>query len=243
MSCNVIRLAHKADDIKSKLKALEALKDHIQRLQEQCKRLEDELAAQNRHVGSVRSLPSEILSIIFSFYLEYSRPNIRRLMLVCRQWYNVAINNPHFWTRIRIAEDGYVSNFKRRADGIEPYIKACVVRSGDALLPITLDFSNVPSWDQHIKDRMAYALNNLFPNLYDDTLYDWVDGQDWSWCEDEDDDPPGKPIHLIRLLSFLGSKDRWGSLNVSFPDDRDLAVDLLLELEGDMPHLKSLSIS
>ena len=73
-----------ADDAKSKLKALEALKDHIRQLQEQCKRLEDELAAQNRHTGSIRALPPEVLSIIFSFYLEHSRHNIRRLMLVCR---------------------------------------------------------------------------------------------------------------------------------------------------------------
>ena len=107
-----------------------------------------------------------------------------------------------------------------------------------------MDFSYIPSWDQHIKDQITYTLNDLFPNLSEHTLDGRVEEQDWFWCEeDEDDDPPGNPSHLIRLLSSLGSKGRWGSLNVSSPDDRDLAWDLLSEISGDMSHLKSLSIS
>jgi len=243
MSCGVLGLAHKADDAKSKLKALEVLKDHIRQLQEQCRRLEGELVAQNRQVGSVRALPREVLSIIFSFYLEGSPRNIRRLMLVCKQWYNVAVSNSHFWTRIRIEEDGYVGDFKGRANDIEPFIKACVQRSGTVLLHISLDFSSIPSWDRYIEEKMTSTLTHLYPDLSWHTTHDWVQEQDWSWCEVNGDDPPGQPSHLMRLLSFLGSKDRWESLNVSLPDDHDLATDLLLKISGDMPHLKSLSIS
>jgi len=243
MLCDILGLAHDVDDEKSRLETLKLLKDHILQLQEQCRLLEDELATQNQHVGNIRTLPPEILSIIFGFYLENDPRNVRRLMLVCWQWHSLAINNPQLWTRIDIVPEAYIGDFKGGARGLKPYIKACVERSGTALLRINLDFYGIPCWEEHILDTMTRALQDLFPGLPEETIYDWERGEDWSWCErDIMGDPPGNPKHVIDLLSLLGPKDRWECLDIAYPDNQDLADEISWNISGDMPKLKTLAI-
>jgi len=78
MVCDFLAPISIGNDAKSKLETLARLKNHILEIQKQCKLLEEELATENRHVGSVRAMPPEILSIIFSFYVKERPRFIRR---------------------------------------------------------------------------------------------------------------------------------------------------------------------
>jgi F-box-like len=243
MACDFLSLVSTGNDAKSKLKTLTRLKNHISEIQKQCTLLEEELAGENRHVGSVRAMPPEILSIIFGFYVKAKPRLIRRLMLVCKQWHDVAINNPQLWTSIGIEAGLYDGEFQYGAKRLRPFVRACVQRSGTALLHIDLDFGFFSSWDQHVERELISTLSNLFPEA-EGEIYQWVHEQDWSWCmENGDGDPPGHHNHLLELLHDLGPKSRWGSLKLVCPDDADLAAEIWAILVGDTPNLTSLSIS
>jgi F-box-like len=243
MACDFLALVSTGNDPKSKLETLTRLKKHISEIQKQCKLLEKELATENRHVGNIRAIPPEILSIIFGFYVKETPSRIRRLMLVCKQWCDIAINNPQLWTSITIEADLYAGDFQDGSERLRPFIQACVLRSGIALLHIDLDFRYISPWDQHVEEKLAFTLLNLFPEG-EEEISQWVQEQDWSWCmEHGDADPPGHHNHLLDLLYNLGPKSRWGSLRLACPDDTGLAVEIWAILAGNMPNLTSLSIS
>lgn len=53
-------------------------------------------------IAPVKSLPTEVLSNIFSFYGLSHPQNLNTLTTVCRFWRNVALNDPRLWSIISI---------------------------------------------------------------------------------------------------------------------------------------------
>ena len=53
-------------------------------------------------VAPIRSLPTEVLSNIFSFYGLSHPQDLNTLTAVCRFWRNVALNDPRLWSTISI---------------------------------------------------------------------------------------------------------------------------------------------
>ena len=53
-------------------------------------------------VAPIGSLPTEVLSIVFSFYALSHPRSLNTLTTVCRHWRYVAINNPRLWSIITI---------------------------------------------------------------------------------------------------------------------------------------------
>jgi hypothetical protein len=53
-------------------------------------------------IAPIRSLPTEVLSDIFSFYALSHPQDLNTLTTVCRFWRNVALNDPRLWSVISI---------------------------------------------------------------------------------------------------------------------------------------------
>lgn len=86
----------------SRLQKLKLLRQRMCDLQAEIAGLEAQLTSEEIAVFPIQTIPAEVLSMIFSQYLHDNPRLIRRLLLVCRRWYDTAINDPKLWTIIKL---------------------------------------------------------------------------------------------------------------------------------------------
>lgn len=72
------------------------------RLQAQIEVLDSFIFQARAQVAPIGSLPTEVLSIIFSFYGSSHPQGLNTLTSVCRFWRKVALNDPRLWSTISI---------------------------------------------------------------------------------------------------------------------------------------------
>jgi hypothetical protein len=87
----------------------------------------------------ISRLPVETLGQIFTFYLLGRPKYIRRLLLVCRRWYEVVMAHRNLWTDIRF-HSSYVQ-IEGLLDGDLRFVDVCYERSGSLGLNVTFDMS------------------------------------------------------------------------------------------------------
>ena len=225
------------------------LKSKLRLAQQECRRLEkefDRYQASIPSIAPIRTCPPEILSIIFQFYLLKNPRLIRRLLLVCRKWYKLVVNDPRMWNRIfvTIGDDWDV---KCTAKSIKRRINVCLRRSATLLLDLNLDFGGLRSSGDRILERIS------------DCLVEDVENEDWDDFReslyglnlDEDKLPPISIClaeHALQVARILVGKNnrlmkRWGGLQIILPDDILMIVPVWeLLCRGHTPNLTSLSI-
>lgn len=93
-------------------------------------------------LAPVQKCPNEILLAIFNLYTSENPRVIRRLLLVCKQWYNLAINTTRLWTHLPFKiPPPEIRNPKRTFESATvAFIKACLKRAGNSLLHIEASF-------------------------------------------------------------------------------------------------------
>src|SRR5277367_6684257 len=116
--------------IEEKIQQLKVRQETIAIEQEECRRLKKELELYHASVAPISNCPTEIISMFFGYYVAENPRLIRRLLLVCRLWHDIAINTPRFWTTIKV-ETTDKSNLL--------FIKACLEHSARSLLHVDIN--------------------------------------------------------------------------------------------------------
>lgn len=92
-----------ADRSRERLRQLLCDTTRVQaRLQAQIEVLDSYIFQARAQVAPIASLPTEVLSIIFSFYGSSNPQGLNTLTKVCRFWRRVALNDPRLWSTISI---------------------------------------------------------------------------------------------------------------------------------------------
>jgi len=90
--------------------------------------------------SNIHSLPSEILTEIFSHLTSEGPLQLRHILFVARSWYNAAVYSPNLWTTILIDREFYL----RCQDGWlaqgEAFVRCCFTRSRDLPIIISVQY-------------------------------------------------------------------------------------------------------
>ncbi|KAJ7090804.1 hypothetical protein B0H15DRAFT_836947 [Mycena belliarum] len=102
-------------------------------------------------LAPISNLPNEILCQIFSVYAtesgDVSSLKWTKLMLICRRWYDLAINHQHLWSFIEV--HGFHTD--RDTKRLEVQLK----RSGAAPLTIKLVYHTSPAFSSMVLDHSS----------------------------------------------------------------------------------------
>jgi F-box-like len=220
------RIHNPPSEIQERLSALRScqrlIEDLTQRLrsaEEERDRLEAELAPYRASIAPVQDCPPEVLSMIFEYGVGRRPQRIRSLMLVCRTWCHIAVNNSRLWTNIPISFDAD-GDIHRLILSANQFLLACCRNSGCNLLNLTLDFS--------------------------DLLFNFKYGVITKGSKSRTR-KARQPIDSIHFLPFLmdGCQDlitRCQSIDLTFPDSDMLSLDIWRSLLFEVPNLISMSI-
>lgn len=202
----------------------------------------------------VQSLPTEILLQIFQWYLNHNHSHIRRLMLVCRRWNEIIIDSQTLWGKLVISIEKYESPSTTRQR--MPYIKACLQRSGDKPLDITMDFEGAAYIDNFGIGALEKLIGDQFLDAnYSDYLANeqmkrrlnfWAGRINWKSC------PLNygmKAQYMLLLRLVIGAQGehmlRWKYFSCRVPSSEDSnlpAKDVWLLFSHPTPILESLSL-
>jgi F-box-like len=198
--------------------------DRLKAAQEECDRLELEWHSYSSTLSPIRPCPPEILSMIFRIYLAENPRRVRRLLLVCRQWHEVAKNDPQLWNRIRIKVNERDWNLKSMSKSYEKHTMMCLQRSGASLLDIEVDCEELRSSRHQILDR----INEPFARQLGDgtdaeiAFSNWLDNLELDELDTPAVTATCQPKHIVRAIKLIAGKNgehmsRWGSLHFTFP--------------------------
>lgn len=240
-------------NIEALLNSLETSQNNVSYLEEklslarqECHRLEKEFAEYQASIAPIHTCPPEVLSEVFNFYLLENPRIIRRLLLVCRQWYNVAVNDPRLWNRIFISI-GDEWDVRGVAASIQRRVKLCLERSGTLPLEIDLALHGLCYIDNHLvrkaKDILA---NDGLVELFQRFL-------DWAWDDVDLEEEHPEIVETYSAHNFdsiireiVGEQGeillRWGSFHLSPPERTELIYIIWDQLGGPTPNLKCLNI-
>jgi hypothetical protein len=259
-------LSGKLQSLQNINKEIKILKNSLRTF---CKR-RDELESEIAHIRSstapVRRIPVEVLSIIFKeiVQIEYNDAssmslaiqNRNRLLMVCRDWRDIALNDSQLWNFLMVKPPNTVSIAQHmkwiRQECV--YIDTCLSRSKEAPLDILLDLEEIKSGYRYVMDQVSASLDEIIQDDdlewldeeseegLSDGLTAWLDDIPWNEC-------PVEGIYdesLVKLMMAITGKDgsnikRWRSLHLRMPKD------LILEkfwntLDYPFPRLLSLSL-
>ena len=96
---------------------------------------------------------------MFSFYIDDDPTHIRRLLLICRRWYDTIVHQARFWTTIRVITD--VDDEILATQARANYIERCLARSRGLPLDIFCDLSNLKSMTEISNDAIYQYINNI----------------------------------------------------------------------------------
>jgi hypothetical protein len=227
---------------------IKRLKQLIETSEQQCYLLESELAAYRASVAPIRKCPVEILAMIFRAYLEDNPRLIRRLILVCRLWHDLAHQTPDLWTNIPIVFDSTEEPTKYVVDSIKPRVAACIKYSRNLPLNIDLDLNNLSTSMGYIWNKARIFQNEYLQDISYRLRHDLF--QHWPEYEANLSHAPWNPIHIFELLAVLTGESktnlkRWKSFSFTVPEGFTYGdvIPIWHSLAGPLPSLVSLSIN
>jgi F-box-like len=181
----------------------------------------------------INSCPAEILSIIFRISIPEDA-NVRHmghLLLVCKRWYTLVVNDPQMWNTINIFAPAQW-DMRSWSYSTRLYVESCIERSRATRLNINLDFTLLQTTKEQIIKRLCYGFAHFPPSAQTDIEYDvvedWLNNLDYEELEDDTNTTVEcLPNHAIQLIAELVGVDenimqRWESFTLWFPDDVEL---------------------
>jgi F-box-like len=244
--------------IEELLKSMEKAQIRIENLSQQLNtakseytRLKIEWKAYKASIAPIRTCPPEVLSIIFHLYLRENPRLVRRLLLVCKEWYSLVVNDPRMWNRIPVTiPDEW--DVESTAVPIERRIKCCLQRSGTLLLELELNLGSLRSAEDTIIEKIRTFLTDDV-SAHDlatwDTIYEWSQGLD---LDELMTSPliattytPKSIFDIVRqLIGDTGEiMARWGSLKLHLPEpDMQVVMDIWQIFAWPAPNLSRMVI-
>lgn len=246
-------IAETTQELTRQLARLEELKQLVLVTEQEIERLKGKLtqyeSAKALSARPINKCPPEILSIIFKYFILDHPSHVRRLLLVCRHWHNLIVQDPQMWSRIHIAIPEHEWNMKLWTKSMRPFISTCLERSRSAYLQVDLDFTNLQNPREQIKEKLYQGFwksSNAAEFGDDDLLWEWLDELDYDdLLDDEDFIEKCVPEHVFGLMDFIvGPKgrnmERWQSLKMEFPTTSELASSLWYKLLHPTPNLPNI---
>ncbi|KIM32555.1 hypothetical protein M408DRAFT_19955 [Serendipita vermifera MAFF 305830] len=242
-------------EIRKKLEALQSQNNLIEELQlrlnpaqSERDRLEKEIDEYRASVLSgpsyIRKCPKEVLMIVFEFYTLANPLVVRRLLLVCREWYQLAVSMPRLWNRIPISLP-YVWDIRSPCKNISRRVEIFLQRSGPLLLELDLDLSSFETSRAKICRKIVDCFEGSIADLR--TFRAWAYGLSTDDIEDFGVLPACDPQYVFDLVEQLMGKTgnvmrRWGSLRLVLPADGSLAAMVWEHFEYPTPHLSRIEL-
>ncbi|KAI5123116.1 hypothetical protein M0805_001472 [Coniferiporia weirii] len=139
--------------------ALTSLESQMESLMYERRMLESRLEQAVRQQSPVLRLPGELLGSIFEIGVHHMEEEdsllLSTLMLVCKEWTDVALNTPVLWSRITI--DGHKAI---------PRARRKLSRSKAAPLDISIQFGPDTEGTQAVIELVVHALDLLRPAIW-----------------------------------------------------------------------------
>jgi hypothetical protein len=250
-------------DTRNKIKRVQELLDQeIERVtelknllsvsEERVAQLEREL---DEYKGSIsptpiNSCPPEILSMIFKLSMPEGANfrHLGHLLLVCRKWNGLILNDPNMWNRISLVSPRKW-DIKSWASSTRSYLELCVERSRASRLDIELHFGFLQTVKQQLIDRLYLGFFHLSSDNQEekdsDLLDEWLESLDFyhlesDLCSTTKDCLPDHAVHLIKVLAGMdrGVVQRWERLTITFPASGHMTLEIWQEIA---PHTANLS--
>jgi hypothetical protein len=182
--------------------------------------------------GPICHCPEEVLHEIFQCYLIGYHPNIRILLLVCKDWYRIVMDRATLWTRIQIPKIPQDDN-RTINTVVTPYVQACLKRSQNLPLDIELNLERLRGIDN-------YAISYLYETLVDNPDYNHM--QNDFYRELYNMERPN--VFNYSFLNLLNTNvERWQKFKIMVPsNDIDTCVALFREIDLPKAKLSSLEI-
>jgi hypothetical protein len=171
----------------------------------------------------INNCPSEILAIVFKLAVSDNPTHVRRILLVCKHWYNLVINDPQMWNVIilRVPEDCW--DVRGWARSTRQFVRKSLQRSQSALLEIKLDFDYLQTTRQQIAIKLDNSIWDL-PGAADPEV---IQRRIQKLRENDPQEPGSRlmvcePDHALELVNDLVGPNgtfttRWRTLEVIFP--------------------------
>ncbi|KIM32545.1 hypothetical protein M408DRAFT_182996 [Serendipita vermifera MAFF 305830] len=240
-------ICRKLEALQHQYELIEELRSRMSAAQLECARLETEISEYRASVAPIRKCPQEILLMFFEYYVHEDPRLIRRLLLVCKQWYELAISSPRLWNRILIEFDSDW-DIESICKSIKKRLKKCLKLSGTVPLELHLDFGGLIPPQDLIRSQIRELLSKytLFDGL--EELKEWASDLNVDLLNDPAVISDCQPHHLSEFLEKLIGDDgyimlRWDSLYLELPEDTELALGILELFSHPTPNLTRLQIS
>jgi F-box-like len=235
----------KLESLRHQIKVIEDLSKLVEIAQIERKRLENEIQLYRASVAPIRKCPAEVLLMIFKLFSCKDPKLATRLLRVCRQWYEIAMNSPGLWTYIEISTK-CTWNQQKEAMKDNAKAAACLQRSASLPLRICLDFRAMDSGRTNMIKHATNLLEGSIPvgkrdsfrrnagRLNLSAFIDSIDADIAHAC---------RPDHVLDTISILtgerGEKmKRWGAFFIAFPQRHlDLIGPIWRLLSGPTPNL------
>ena len=140
--------------------ALSSLESKMASLMNEREQLEKSLEQAVRLQAPIQRLPSELLASIFTIGVlgadEEDTLMLSNVMLVCRYWADVAMNNPVLWSRVVVSDHVSLDKARRR-----------LARSKSVPLHVDINFS--PQMDGRggtTTETIIHAIDILYPSIW-----------------------------------------------------------------------------
>jgi hypothetical protein len=160
-------------DIRSKLAACEERIVHLERQLSIEHELRDSLLnelQQETNAPTHISLPNEIIFQIFEAVVAVDSPTMRHILLVSRRWNQMAMSQPSLWARLSFqVPETMAINYLLESTR---YAKQALLRSGELLLDITIDFRAAGDLDTIAFSEAGFGFQ-VPKHLLTDWWYSW----------------------------------------------------------------------
>jgi hypothetical protein len=209
---------------------VEKLKQRLENAQTECDRLKDQLEMyQNAtNPGPITKCPAEVLSMIFKHFIKGDPTHVRRLLLVCRYWHDLVVEDPQMWNVIKLSIPEDCWDMSSWADSASVYLMRCVELSRPASLDIELDFQHLRSTDFQLASRLKFGFQEL-PSVVDsgfdfNLITKWANSLEYhDLSHHEELTMSCYPEYALDVIDELTgpegrSAERWKSLKVIFPN-------------------------
>jgi F-box-like len=242
--CKIQQLKHSMAHAKA---LVEELTSRLTSAQHEYDDLHREWLQYHASIAPIRQCPSEVLLMIFKMYLVENPRVIRRLLLVCKHWYQVVSTSSQLWTHIRVefTDDWDVESISKKTNR---YIDTCLQRSGSTLLEVDLDFRHLLSVPDQITGSIFNTLRLFVSSEGEDDLSYWVRNLDTRTLDDRHTMSRSHLDYAVEVIAKLAGKGgsvmkRWKRLDLQLPEDEsDLAEELWDEFIYPTPNLTQMVV-
>lgn len=240
-------------ELARKIAQLEDLQQLVLSTEQEVEQLKGRLIqhelAKTLSTRTIDRCPPEILSIIFKYFILDQPSHVRRLLLVCRRWYDLVVQDPQMWNIIRVTVPEQEWNIESWKQSIQPFIKTCLERSRSAHLQVDLDFTNLQGPREQIMDKLDQGFWKSSEEAAledgDALLLEWLGSLDYDDILDQEFVAKCVPDHVFCLIDLIVGQDgrnmeRWQSLKIAFPIAPELSLLIWPKLMRPTPSLSDI---